>query len=204
LQAAGESRSRLTIAGVKKYGGMAPDDGQGDESSAAEKCTVEEGGSEPGPWTWRFCGRPPAQTGEPRTAQTDGSRGPSSFGAKSDFRAAGVSGNWVNPAARSVTRLCEQRTNRRCWMRCVAWPVSVRDFGSPRIHEHLLTQGWQVNHKRVHRLWKQEHLQVPRKQHRRRRLPGSSENSCIGIGPSISIISGRTTSWSIARRMAVS
>jgi len=52
-------------------------------------------------------------------------------------------------------------------------------FGSPRIHEHLLTQGWQVNHKRVHRLWKQEHLQVPRKQHRRRRLPGSSENSCI-------------------------
>jgi putative transposase len=52
-------------------------------------------------------------------------------------------------------------------------------FGSPRIHEHLLTQGWQVNHKRIHRLWKQEHLQVPRKQHRRRRLPGSSENSCI-------------------------
>ena len=52
-------------------------------------------------------------------------------------------------------------------------------FGSPRIHEHLLSQGWKVNHKRIHRLWKQEHLQVPRKQHRRRRLPGSSENSCI-------------------------
>jgi putative transposase len=52
-------------------------------------------------------------------------------------------------------------------------------FGCPRIHEQLLTEGWQVNHKRVHRLWKQEHLQVPRKQHRRRRLPGSSENSCI-------------------------
>jgi putative transposase len=52
-------------------------------------------------------------------------------------------------------------------------------FGCPRIHEHLLAEGWPVNHKRVHRLWKQEHLQVPRKQHRRRRLPGSSENSCI-------------------------
>ena len=52
-------------------------------------------------------------------------------------------------------------------------------FGCPRIHEHLLAQGWQVNHKRIHRLWKQEQLQVPRKQHRRRRLPGSSENSCI-------------------------
>jgi len=52
-------------------------------------------------------------------------------------------------------------------------------FGCPRIHEQLLSEGWQVNHKRIHRLWKQEHLQVPRKQHRRRRLPGCSENSCI-------------------------
>ena len=32
---------------------------------------------------------------------------------------------------------------------------------------------------RVHRLWKQEHLQVPRKQRKRRRLPGNTENSCI-------------------------
>jgi transposase InsO family protein len=52
-------------------------------------------------------------------------------------------------------------------------------FGCPRIHELLLAEGWNVNHKRVHRLWKQEHFQVPRKQQRRRRLPGSSENSCI-------------------------
>jgi putative transposase len=52
-------------------------------------------------------------------------------------------------------------------------------FGCPRIHELLLTRGWQVNHKRIHRLWKQEQMQVPRKQQRRRRLPGSSENSCI-------------------------
>ena len=33
--------------------------------------------------------------------------------------------------------------------------------------------------KRVHRLWKQEHLQVPRRQRKRRRLPGTSENGCI-------------------------
>ncbi len=52
-------------------------------------------------------------------------------------------------------------------------------FGCPRIHELLLANGWNVNHKRVHRLWKQEQLQVPRRQQRRRRLPGSSENSCI-------------------------
>jgi putative transposase len=52
-------------------------------------------------------------------------------------------------------------------------------FGCPRIHELLLAAGWFVNEKRVHRLWKQEHMQVPRKQHRRRRLPGNSENGCI-------------------------
>ena len=52
-------------------------------------------------------------------------------------------------------------------------------FGCPRIHEQLRTEGWPVNHKRVHRLWKREHLQVPRTQHRRRRLPGRSENSCV-------------------------
>ena len=37
-----------------------------------------------------------------------------------------------------------------------------------------------MNHKRVHRIWKEEHMQVPRKQHRRRRLPSAgSENSCV-------------------------
>jgi len=35
-----------------------------------------------------------------------------------------------------------------------------------------------VNFKRVHRLWKQEHLQVPGKQRKRRRLPGQSANGC--------------------------
>ena len=52
-------------------------------------------------------------------------------------------------------------------------------YGHPRIHQELQKRGWRVNHKRVHRLWKQEQMQVPRKQHRRRRLPGDSGNSCI-------------------------
>lgn len=43
----------------------------------------------------------------------------------------------------------------------------------------LLGTGWRVNFKRVHRLWKQEHLQVPGKQRKRRRLPGRSENGCV-------------------------
>jgi transposase InsO family protein len=56
-------------------------------------------------------------------------------------------------------------------------------YGSERMHEILVGVGWRVNFKRVHRLWKAEHLQVPTKQRRRRRLPGSSENSCVRHRP---------------------
>ncbi len=52
-------------------------------------------------------------------------------------------------------------------------------FGAERIHRLLVSRDWQVNHKRVHRLWKRENMQIPRKQHRRRRFPGGSENSCV-------------------------
>ncbi len=52
-------------------------------------------------------------------------------------------------------------------------------FGCERIFKMLTARGWQVNEKRVHRLWKQEAMQVPRKQQRKRRLPGSSQNGCI-------------------------
>ena len=36
-------------------------------------------------------------------------------------------------------------------------------YGSPRVHKLLVGTGWRVNLKRVHRLWKREHLQVPEK-----------------------------------------
>ena len=44
----------------------------------------------------------------------------------------------------------------------------------------LRREGWLVNRKRVHRLWKQAGLQVPKKQHKRRRL-GMSENGCVRL-----------------------
>jgi len=56
-------------------------------------------------------------------------------------------------------------------------------YGSERTHEMLVGTGWRVNFKRVHRLWKQEHLQVPKKQQKRRRLPGNSVNSCVRHRP---------------------
>ena len=53
-------------------------------------------------------------------------------------------------------------------------------FGSPRVYRELRADGWHVNHKRIERLWREENMQVPVKQHRRRRLPRrGGENSCI-------------------------
>jgi transposase InsO family protein len=46
----------------------------------------------------------------------------------------------------------------------------------------LRLEGWRVNRKRVHRLWKREGFKVPQKQHKKRRL-GSSENGIVRHRP---------------------
>ena len=58
-------------------------------------------------------------------------------------------------------------------------------FGCERVHPELVKQGWSVGLDRVHRIWKQEHMQVPKKQKKRRRIPGSggSHNSCVRHKP---------------------
>lgn len=50
-------------------------------------------------------------------------------------------------------------------------------FGYRRVAALLRAQGWDVNDKRVHRLWRREGLKVPQRQRKRRRL-GHSANSC--------------------------
>jgi transposase InsO family protein len=50
-------------------------------------------------------------------------------------------------------------------------------FGYRRITACLRQEGWQVNAKRVHRLWKEEGLQIRKKQRKRRRM-GSGMNAC--------------------------
>ena len=54
---------------------------------------------------------------------------------------------------------------------------SLPRHGSERTHQVLTGPnafgGWMVNFKRAHRIWKEEHMQVPRKQRKCRRLPGS-------------------------------
>jgi putative transposase len=50
-------------------------------------------------------------------------------------------------------------------------------YGYRRIRALLKREGWSVNLKRVHRLWRREGLKVPQIQRKRRRL-GQSENGC--------------------------
>jgi putative transposase len=53
-------------------------------------------------------------------------------------------------------------------------------YGYRRVWALLRREGWLVNKKRVHRLWREEGLKVSEKQHKRQRLPilGESENGC--------------------------
>ena len=50
-------------------------------------------------------------------------------------------------------------------------------YGYRRVTGLLRAEGWRVNVKRVHRLWKREAFKVPRRQVKKRRL-GSGENGC--------------------------
>ena len=49
-------------------------------------------------------------------------------------------------------------------------------YGYRRVWALLRREGWEVNKKRVLRLWREQGLKVPKKQHKSRRLVGSSEN----------------------------
>jgi transposase InsO family protein len=52
-------------------------------------------------------------------------------------------------------------------------------YGYRRIAVLLCEEGFEVNRKRVHRLWRKEGLKVPQKQHKRGRIrDGSSDNAC--------------------------
>jgi len=55
-------------------------------------------------------------------------------------------------------------------------------YGYRRITAMLRQEGWQVNHKRVERIWKREGLKVPKKQPKRGRL-WLNDGSCIRLRP---------------------
>jgi len=53
-------------------------------------------------------------------------------------------------------------------------------YGYRRITGLLKLEGWDVNHKRVERIWRQEGLKVPQKQPKRKRL-WLNDGSCIRL-----------------------
>jgi putative transposase len=61
--------------------------------------------------------------------------------------------------------------------RMVALSTENPRYGYRRVWALLGREGWQVNKKRVQRLWREAGLKIPAKERKRRRL-GSSENGC--------------------------
>ena len=71
----------------------------------------------------------------------------------------------------------EREEERRLVARMHALVREHPRYGYRRIWALLRAEGWEVNRKRVHRLWRREGLKVPQKQRKKRRL-GTSENGC--------------------------
>jgi len=66
--------------------------------------------------------------------------------------------------------------------RIIALATQYGRYGYRRITAMLRQEGWQVNHKRVERIWRREGLKVPKKQPKRGRL-WLNDGSCIRLRP---------------------
>ena len=55
-------------------------------------------------------------------------------------------------------------------------------YGYRRVTALLRMEGWDVNHKRVERIWRREGLKVPAKQPKRGRL-WLNDGSCVRLRP---------------------
>ncbi len=55
-------------------------------------------------------------------------------------------------------------------------------YGYRRITAMLRQEGWDINHKKVERIWRMEGLKVPKKQSKRRRL-WLNDGSCVRLRP---------------------
>lgn len=83
-------------------------------------------------------------------------------------------------------------TQRRVWVvpddeaplvkRMIELATQYGRYGYRIVTGMLRNEGWQVNHKRVERLWRQEGLKVPQRQRPRRRL-WLNDGSCVRLRP---------------------
>ena len=82
-------------------------------------------------------------------------------------------------------------------------------YGYRRITALLRREGWDVNHKRVERLWRREGLKVPRRQPKRGRL-WLNDGSCVRLRPewpnhvwSTDFVFDRTATGRLTRMLTV-
>jgi putative transposase len=75
---------------------------------------------------------------------------------------------------------CKVERDRRLAERIVRLSRENPRYGYRQVWALLRREGWPLNKKRVHRMWREEGLKVPEsKQRKRRRLIlGGSENGC--------------------------
>jgi len=92
----------------------------------------------------------------------------------SERRACRVTGQHRSTQRYAVTVAADEVELVREMMACAA---KHPRFGYRRVGALLRADGWDLNDKRVHRLWRREGLKVPQRQRKRRRL-GHSGNSC--------------------------
>ena len=74
-------------------------------------------------------------------------------------------------------------------------------YGYRRVTGMLKAEGWEVNHKRVERIWRQEGLKVPKRQPKRSRI-WLNGGSCIRLRPLYRHHVGPMTSWRTEPMMA--
>ena len=166
----------LPLAGQVRRDGSA--DVQAPEGTGAGEHVTQEAGSGPGARHADLEGSRPSQLIAParRRRTVDAVRRHLGHAQVSERRACRALQQPRSPQRYQPKRLLMDRALTET-MRQVA--DARPRFGCERMLPMLSQSGWSVNLGTVHRLWKQEHMQVPRKQRNRRRLPGSSHNNCV-------------------------
>lgn len=85
---------------------------------------------------------------------------------------------------RSMVRYCRKSLSDEGGLRSdiIRLASQYGRYGYRRITALLRVNGWQVNHKRVERIWREEGLKVPKKQKKRKRLY-LNDGSCVRLRP---------------------
>ena len=94
----------------------------------------------------------------------------------------GLAGSWVRHVPPSVVSPKIGEDEDELVARMTQLASEYGRYGYLRITALVRREGWQVNHKRIERLWRREGLKVPAKQPKRRRL-WLHDGSCIRLRP---------------------